>query len=84
MRHPLDSGRLYLLERGSHKALELVPLVTIMRGPKTGEEACYFYNRIQKDGRVRWISYHFRAESEILREDDLVVQFISRIQGTNS
>jgi hypothetical protein len=81
VRYPLDSSRLYLLERGSHRALELVPLVRLMRGPKTGEEACYFYNRIQRDGRVRWISYHFHPESEILREDGLVVQFISQLQG---
>jgi serine/threonine protein kinase len=82
VRYPLDSNRLYLLERGSHKALELVPLVRLMRGPKTGEQACYFYNRIQRDGRVRWISYHFHPESEILHEDGLVVQFISELQGS--
>jgi serine/threonine protein kinase len=80
VRHPLDSGRLYLLERGSHRALQLVPLIRVMRGPKIGEEACYFYNRIQKDGRVRWISYHFHGEPDISCEDELVVQFISELQ----
>jgi serine/threonine protein kinase len=49
---PLDSGRLYLLNSGNMKALELVPLIRIIAGQKTGEDAVYFYNR---PGRLRLI-----------------------------
>lgn len=39
---PLDTGRLYLLNLGALKALELVPLIRVLTGQKTGEDACYF------------------------------------------
>jgi hypothetical protein len=47
---PLDSGRLYMLNTGSMKALELVPLIRVNAGLKTGEDAVYFYNRRTREG----------------------------------
>jgi hypothetical protein len=79
---PLDSASLYLLYRGNKSALELVPLLRMMAGQKTREEACYFYNRIQGDGTVRWISYHFHAEPEIVLADQRVVRFLSELKAT--
>jgi hypothetical protein len=75
---PLDSHRLYLLSHGDEKPLEVAPLIRIIRGPRTGEPACYFYNRI-KDGGIRWVSYHFHAESEIVLIDEYVKHFISEL-----
>jgi hypothetical protein len=80
---PLDVGRLYLLNLGSLKALELVPLIRILAGQKTGEEACYFYNRLESN-QVRWVSYHFQPESELLLDDPDVVEFLSDLQDKPS
>jgi hypothetical protein len=79
---PLDSASLYLLYRGSKSALELVPLLRMIAGQNTPEEACYFDNRIQEDETVRWISYHFHAEPEIVLADQRVVRFLSELKAT--
>lgn len=80
---PLDTGRLYLLNLGALKALELVPLIRVLTGQKTGEDACYFYSRTEAN-RVRWVSYHFQAEPELLQDDPDVVEFLSALQGKPS
>jgi serine/threonine protein kinase len=77
---PLDTSRLYLVSRDDRKPLEIAPLIRILPGPKTGEPACYFYNRL-KEGHVRWISYHFHAEPEIILDDNYLVQFISELKA---
>jgi hypothetical protein len=82
VKQPLDSASLYLLYRGNKSALELIPLLRMMAGQKTREEACYFYNRIQPDGNVRWISYHFHAEPEIVLADQRIVRFLSELKAT--
>jgi serine/threonine protein kinase len=76
---PLDSGRLYLLNSGNIKALELVPLIRIIAGQKTGEDAVYFYNRMLPDG-VRWVSYHSQSEPEVVIEDPDIVEFLSDLR----
>jgi len=73
---PLDSGRLYLVNTGNMRALELVPLIRVIAGLKTGEDAVYFYNRLLPDG-VRWVSYHFAAEPELILADRDVDELLS-------
>jgi hypothetical protein len=65
---PLDSKKLYFRHIDSLTAIELLPLFRIMESPKTEQDACYFYNRIQGH-KVRWVSYHFESEAEIIRPD---------------
>ena len=77
--HPLDLTKLYLLNRGHKASLELVPLLRMMACQNTEEEACYFYSRLQPEG-VRWISYHFRAEPEIVLADDRTARFIAALE----
>ena len=43
----LDTSRLYLLNVGNPGALELLPFVRVTAG-STGQDACYFYNRVQE------------------------------------
>jgi hypothetical protein len=76
----LDTARLYLLNPGSPTALQLVPLVRVIAGQKTGEEACYFYNRLLPDG-VRWVSYHFRPKPELIEDDRDVVELLSEFRA---
>ncbi len=76
---PLDSGRLCMLNSGNMRALELVPLIRVIAGQKTGEDAVYFYNRIVPDG-VRWVSYHSPAEPELILDDRDVAEFLSDLR----
>lgn len=67
--NPIDIKDLYLYEEGSHEALKLLPFVKMLSGPETKMDACYFYNRIDKDG-VKMVSYYFDQESEVTLEDN--------------
>ncbi|HSH82828.1 MAG TPA: hypothetical protein VLA19_30210, partial [Herpetosiphonaceae bacterium] len=68
---PMEAGRLHLVHQGRRRPVALLPFVRLIESPKAGQEACYFYNRLQGDS-VRWVSYHFTAEAELRRQDDEV------------
>jgi hypothetical protein len=78
--HPLDSGRLYLLDGGTQRALELVPLMRVIASEDSGDEACYFYSRLMPDDGVKWISYHSQAKPERVTPDEGVRQFLSTLR----
>lgn len=61
---PMETGQLYLLSEGASKGLRLLPLVRVMASPSQVANACYFYNRSERDGQ-RFVSYHFEQESEV-------------------
>ena len=76
----LDTARLYLLNDGKDRALELVPFIRVTAGT-TGQDACYFYNRV--DGaEVRWVSYHFHAEPELHFPDEDVIELLDTVSGS--
>lgn len=63
--HPLKQNTLYVLHPGQYEALELLPFFRIMPGPKTDQNACYFYNRYnaKRIGKeVELVSYHFEQD----------------------
>lgn len=76
----LDSSKLYLLEDGHSVSLELKPFIRLMPSPSTEENACYFYNRIDKDG-TRWISYHFDKKPEEYTQDNTIKSIISLLKS---
>jgi hypothetical protein len=53
----LDVESLYLGRKGSARALRLLPLVQVGSSPSSAKNACYFFNRLDRDG-ARFISYH--------------------------
>ena len=73
---PLDINKLYWVNHEHLQPLELVPIVRFMSSPTDEENACYFYNRLEKDS-IRWISYHFERQSEIIRMDEELKEFIT-------
>jgi hypothetical protein len=75
---PMDSEKIYLLSRGRKNPVEILPLLKIMEAPEIPARACYFYNRIEGD-QVRWISYHFEGEAEVLRPDGEVIDVLSSL-----
>lgn len=60
----LDVERLYLASRDSGRALLLMPLMQVGPSPSSAKNACYFFNRVEKDG-ARFISYHFVDQPEL-------------------
>ena len=80
---PMDKRKLYLIHSNQSKPIMLLPFIRLMESPKTQQNACYFYNRVNKEG-VRWISYHFESEAEIVRPDDEVISTISLLNSTEN
>jgi hypothetical protein len=76
--HPVDAERLYLVREGSSTALELAPLIKVMAGAKTGQDACYFYSQLIGH-EVRWVSYHFHADPELVQSNPDVAEFVTTL-----
>jgi predicted transport protein len=71
----LDVERLYLAKKSSDGALKLVPLVRVGSTPKSTKTACYFFNRLERDG-ARFISYHCFDQSELRGQFDEVTDIV--------
>ena len=80
---PLDISKNYILFEDNPEPLELIPFVKFMSTPESEETACYFYNRIEKN-KIRWVSYHFEKESEIMSEDKALTAFISNFENQDN
>ena len=87
---PMVDGQLHLWSPDEQRTLRLLPLVKVMPSPQTGTEACYFYNRRQAGNKLRFLSYHFAADSELMEEfkdavevlDALDLQAVPEEEGT--
>ena len=75
----MEDAQLYLKSPDEPRGLQLLPLVKVMPSPRTEDNACYFYNRIQNDG-IRFLSYYFEAEPEIVSEFSDVEAAISGLK----
>jgi hypothetical protein len=47
---------------------------------QTGQDACYFYNRLE-GADVCWVSYHFHAEPELLLPNEEVVDLLTDLRA---
>jgi len=61
---PLDSKNIYIMHDNQFNPIKVIPLMQMRVTPETKQNACYFYNRVDKSN-VRLISYHFAQENEI-------------------
>jgi hypothetical protein len=75
----MDSEELYLFDTASQQPLELLHFFRMMPSPKTQQTACYFYNKIEKDG-VKWVSYHFEKDSTVVSPDPSVLRLIREVE----
>lgn len=64
MNNWLDVEHLYLSRKDASGSLRLLPLIQVGPSPQSAKNACYFFNRLEKDG-VRFISYHFTDQPEL-------------------
>ena len=60
----LDVDSLYIISGEQSGALKLLPLVRVSASPGTAKNACYFFNRTEREG-ARFVSYHFAGQSEL-------------------
>ena len=60
----LDVDSLYVINGDQCNALKLLPLVRVGASPGTAKNACYFFNRTERDG-ARFVSYHFAGQPEL-------------------
>jgi hypothetical protein len=77
----LDIEELYLVHRHSKRALRLLPLVQVGPSPVSAKNACYFFNRVEKDG-IRFVSYHFVDRPELKDRFDAAsdaIRFLSEM-----
>ncbi|MGA9993134.1 MAG: hypothetical protein WBP86_12480, partial [Thiobacillaceae bacterium] len=63
----LDVDSLYIINGDQSGALKLLPLVQVSSSPGTAKNACYFFNRTERDG-ARFVSYHFASQPELSGE----------------
>jgi hypothetical protein len=74
----LDVECLYLSKKDSGGALKLLPLVQVGPSPQSAKNACYFFNRLERDG-ARFISYHFADKPELTGQFDAATETIKLI-----
>jgi len=76
----MEHGHLHLKGMGEQRVLKLLPFVKVMPSPKTEENACYFYNRQQPDG-IRFLSYHFEADADLLQNFADTAEALKNLTG---
>lgn len=81
--YPMDKQELYLIHDNQLKPIKLLPFIRLMESPKTQQNACYFYNRLNKEG-VRWVSYHFESEADVIRPDDEIMSTLSLLRSAEN
>ncbi|WP_146516783.1 restriction endonuclease subunit S domain-containing protein [Rubripirellula amarantea] len=61
----MEDERLYLKTPNERRGLKLLPFIKVIPSPKTGDLACYFFNRFV-NSKVRFLSYYFEPDSEVV------------------
>ena len=59
MEHGLFKNNLYLINSKPTKPIKLEKFLQISTPPKKLKNACYFYNKVNRQGKVHFISYHY-------------------------
>jgi len=75
----MDSNEIYFFDSTARLPLQLLHFFRMMPSPESEETACYFYNRLDKQG-VRWVSYHFEGEAERVEPDAAIISLIQEVE----
>ncbi|MBM3840853.1 MAG: hypothetical protein FJ398_23435 [Verrucomicrobia bacterium] len=78
--HPMEHDVLHLKAQDERSALALLPLIKVMPSPRFAENACYFYNRQERDG-IRFVSYHFDKEADVTGAFADTLQAITKLNA---
>lgn len=60
----MDESHYYLYSIGELKPLKFLPLIKLRSSPKSAQNACYFYNKVEPEF-VHFVSYHFEPEPKL-------------------
>jgi hypothetical protein len=71
----LDLDRLYIAQKSAPRALALLPLIRVGPSPSSATNACYFFNRMERDG-ARFVSFHFVDQPELTGDFDSTAEAI--------
>lgn len=55
----LYKNNLYLINKNLSKPIKLEKFIQISKPPKNLKNACYFYNKLNQEGKPHFISYHY-------------------------
>jgi type I restriction enzyme M protein len=61
----LESGSLFIGREGTASPLPLLPVFTLHHGPAEEISTGYFFNRLERDGTARLVSYQVSGASEL-------------------
>jgi hypothetical protein len=77
----LEANEVYLAEDVDviSGALQLAPFVRFMSGPKSEQNACWFYSRIER-GKPVFISHHYAADP-VPQDDDVLLAWLADLAG---
>jgi len=75
----MHDGALYLFDPSSDRGLRLLPFVRVMPSPQTEANACYFFNRLEKNGDCRYVSYHFENDPELVQNFNDTIKTMNRL-----
>ncbi|HEY5536239.1 MAG TPA: hypothetical protein VIL99_15050 [Ignavibacteria bacterium] len=74
---PMEEGKQYILHIDQNKPILFLPLIKLLSSPQSEMNACYFYNRLEKNNHIRLISYHFDGKPEQNIEDPELVDALN-------
>lgn len=77
----MDDRFLYLFDPNGDRALRVLPFVRMMASPRTEQNACYFFNRVQ-DGQCRYVSYYFDTDSDLIDNGLDTMEAIAQLMVT--
>jgi hypothetical protein len=77
----LDVEQIYISRKDSGRALKLLPLLHVGASPESAKNACYFFNRLERDG-ARFVSYHFTDHPELTGKYEETTEAIRLLEET--
>ena len=80
-RETLQDSKLHLYFESEGSALELAPIVQMGPAPASSSDSFYFFNRVDPDDMVRFVSYHHPDSPELSVESTGLLAFVRSISS---
>lgn len=82
---PMDDQYIYLVHHGQNTPVRILPFLQMRQTPSEEREACYFYNRIESEGKesgkIRLVTYHYAEQPEEYIESDEIKKYIEILKA---
>jgi len=78
----MEKKKIYLVHEDRYTPLELLPFIYMRESPETSEEeACYFFNRREGPGKIRFVTYHYEKTPEDYPESEKLLEKLDQYIG---